>query len=236
MKQEIERMTTIKSIIATLVLLTGVSLSASAQVGELRRNLSVGFNAGANFSNVSFQPTIKQNSLLGMTGGVTARYISEKYFAMICGVQLELNYSQRGWDEKFEEIGDDRLFTHQMNYIEVPFLAHLAFGKDRGMQFFVNLGPQVGFLLNDKEKRSGTWTDSQLASTQYGKKIENKFDYGIAGGAGIEVRTGAGHFLVEGRYYFGLADFYSSTKKDYFSRSAHTTISARITYLFDLRK
>jgi hypothetical protein len=50
----------------------------------------------------------------------------------------------------------------------------------------------------------------------------------------VELRTGAGNFLVEGRYYYGLADFYNSTKKDYFSRSAHTTIFAKITYLFDI--
>lgn len=229
-------MTTIKSTILAGVLLTGFSLTASAQLGEQRNNLAIGFNAGANYNNVSFQPTIKQNGLIGITGGLTGRYISEKYFAMICGVQVELNYSQRGWDEKFEELDDDRVYSREMTYVEVPFMAHLAFGKDRGAQFFVNLGPQIGFLLNDKEKREGTWTASQLTSQQYGKKIENKFDYGIVGGAGLEIRTKAGNFLLEGRYYFGLADFYNSTKKDYFSKSAHTTISARLTYLFDLKK
>ena len=48
--------------------------------------------------------------------------------------------------------------------------------------------------------------------------------------------TKAGNFLVEGRYYYALSDFYNSTKKDYFSRSAHGVITAKITYLFDLRK
>jgi len=60
--------------------------------------------------------------------------------------------------------------------------------------------------------------------------------YGITGGAGLELRTKAGNFLVEGRYYYALSDFYKSTKKDYFSRSAHGTIVAKITYLFDLKK
>ena len=27
----------------------------------------------------------------------------------------------------------------------------------------------------------------------------------------------AGSFIVEGRYYFALSDFYSTTKKDYFA-------------------
>jgi hypothetical protein len=68
------------------------------------------------------------------------------------------------------------------------------------------------------------------------KKADKKFDYGITGGMGVELRTGAGNFLIEGRYYYGLADFYNTTKKDYFSRAANTTIYAKITYLFDLSR
>ncbi len=234
----------IKTILIAVALCLGIALPAIAQIGEPRHNLAVGFNGGVNFNNVSFQPTVKQNGLMGITGGVTARYISEKYFAMICGAQIELNYSQRGWDEQFQ-LADgtkdtSRKYVHKMNYLEIPFLAHLAFGKDRGVQFFVNLGPQIGFMISDSEEKSGDWEDVSITNQQteiYGKKIENKFDYGIVGGLGLEIRTKrAGNFLVEGRYYFGLADFYNSTKKDYFSRSAHTTISARITYLFDLKK
>lgn len=84
----------------------------------------------------------------------------------------------------------------------------------------------------------GTVAESYTNITveQHGKAIDNKFDYGIAGGAGIELRTKAGNFIVEGRYYYALSDFYGSTKKDFFSRSAHGVITAKITYLFDLKK
>ena len=178
----------LKSLLLGAILLAGITLPAKAQIGEQRHNFAIGINGGANYSTVSFQPTIKQNGLLGITGGVT-------------------------------------------------FLAHLAFGKDKGVQFFVNLGPQIGLLLNESEKRKGTWeTANRAPNEQYGKWVENKFDYGIVGGGGIEVRTKAGNFLLEGRYYFGLADFYNSTKKDYFSRSANSTITAKITYLFDIKK
>lgn len=232
-----------KSILIATFILIGISLPTMAQVGEMRNNFAVGINLGGNYNNASFNytvspslPTIKQKGLLGITGGITARYISEKYFAMICGAQVELNYSQRGWDELIED-GSNNTYTRHMDYLEIPFLAHLAFGKDRGAQFFLNLGPQIGFLLSDKEVQGGdAWNPSGRVHEQYGKKIENAFDYGIAGGAGLEIRTKAGNFLLEGRYYFGLADFYNSTKKDFFARSAHTTISARITYLFDIRK
>lgn len=227
-------------IITSSFLLAGMFLPANAQIGEQRRNFAIGINGGANYNTVTFNPTVKQNGLLGITGGLTARYISEKYFAMICGAQIELNFSQRGWDEKFDEtkgFSAEDSYVRKMNYLEIPFLAHLAFGKERGVQFFLNLGPQIAFLLSESNERKGTWEEKERApNEQYGKWAENKFDYGIVGGGGLELRTQAGNFLIEGRYYFGLADFYNSTKKDYFSRSAHSTISARITYLFDIKK
>lgn len=233
-------MKNIKRIITCVVLSAGAIWSANAQIGEQRHNFAVGINGGANYSTASFNPTIKQNGLIGITGGLTARYISEKYFAMICGAQIELNFSQRGWDEKFDVtkgFSPEDSYVRTMNYVEIPFLAHLAFGKEKGVQFFLNLGPQLAFLLSESEKSKGTWeTKDRLPNEQYGKWAENKFDYGIVGGGGLELRTKAGNFLIEGRYYFGLGDFYNSTKKDYFSRSAHTTISARITYLFDIIK
>ncbi|NDW12711.1 PorT family protein [Bacteroides sp. 214] len=223
-----------------LLVLALLATPLFAQVGELRNNIAIGINAGINSNTVGFDtpygvPSIKQDGLLGYAGGITFRYISEKYFAMICGAQLELNLVQRGWKETLEDSGNT--YSRTMNYLEIPFLAHLAFGKERGAQFFLNLGPQISFLLSEKEKKSNPFNKEGLyPNEQYGKKAEKKFDYGIVGGAGIELRTGAGNFLLEGRYYFALADIFNSTKKDYFSRSAHSTIMGRITYLFDLTR
>lgn len=218
-----------------LFFVTLLAFPVMAQVGELRNNFAVGVNAGFNYSKLSFSPTIKQSGLVGPAGGITARYISEKYFAMICGIQVELNYVQRGWKELIED-GTEDTYSRTMNYLEIPFLAHLAFGKERGGRFFINLGPQIAFLLGENEKFSESWTPGGRRNEQYGKMAENKFDYGIVGGLGVEIRTKAGNFLVEGRYYFGLSDVFNSTKKDYFSRSAHSTILARVSYLFDLTK
>ena len=83
-----------------LVLALLFALPAAAQLGEERHNFAVGINGGLNMSSVSFNPKIKLNTLNTMSMGVTMRYMSEKYFKMMCGVQMEINYSQRGWDEK----------------------------------------------------------------------------------------------------------------------------------------
>ena len=96
-------------------------------------------------------------------------------------------------------------------------------------------------MISEKDFYSdlSTWNTSnrpQGTDAQYGKFADKKFDYGIVGGGGVEIRTGIGHFQLEARYYYGLSDFYNNSKKDYFSRSAHSYIGGRLTYLFDLKK
>lgn len=217
------------------------TLPMMAQLGEERHNLAIGVNAGMNMNTVVFEPSIKQNSHMGMEMGITARYMSEKYFKMMCGIQAEINYTQRGWKENIED-GSGDTYSRTMNYVEVPLLAHLSFGKDaldKGMKFFVNMGPQVAYFISEKEKMSEEWDPSYRpngVTQQYGKMVENKFDYGILGGLGLELSTKVGHFLLEGRYYYGLSDFWGSSKKDDFGRSGHNYMGLRLTYLFDIWK
>ena len=228
-----------KLILSALVCL--LALPGMAQLGEERHNLAVGLNLGMNMTQVDFNPRIKQKSHNGMEFGVTARYMCEKYFNMMCGIQAEINYTQRGWKEDIDD-GTGNTYSRTMNYVEIPLLAHLAFGKDaldKGIKFFVNMGPQVAFFLNEKEKMSENWDPSNRpngVNQQYGKMVEDKFDYGILGGLGMELSTKAGHFLLEGRYYYGLGDFWGSLKKDEFGRSGHSYMGVKLTYLFDITK
>jgi hypothetical protein len=220
-----------------------LSLSTHAQVGELRSNLAVGFNGGYNLSKVDFSPTIKQNLHPGLTGGLTLRYTTEKYFSLICAAQLEVNFAQRGWDEMIDD-GSNNTYSRTTNYVEIPFLAHIGWGKeDRGLQFFINAGPQLGLYLSDSEHYGFTeeypWDISKRPNNiieQYGREIENTLEYGIAGGAGLELKTGIGNFIIEGRYFFGLSDMFGNSKADPFGRSANTTITAKISYLIDITK
>ena len=228
-------------ILPLLCILLGTA--SFAQVGELRSNLAVGFNGGYNLSKVDFSPTIKQNLHPGLTGGLTLRYSTEKYFSLICAAQLEVNFAQRGWDEMIDD-GSNNTYSRTTNYVEIPFLAHIGWGKEeRGLQFFINAGPQLGFYLSDSEHYGFTeeypWDISKRPNNiieQYGREIENTLEYGIAGGAGLELKTGIGNFIIEGRYFFGLSDMFGNSKADPFGRSANTTITAKISYLIDITK
>lgn len=219
--------------IVTIIFTLLLAICVNAQVEQPRRKLEVGVTGGVNLNQMDFQPTIRQKLLLGINGGVFARYTSEKYFGMICAAQVELNFSQRGWTENFDD-GTSNGYSRSLSYIEMPLLAHLSWGKEeRGLQFFVNLGPQFGFFLGDNEKYEGKWKANDRPESIraiYGKEVENKFDYGITGGAGIEFKTKIGSFFVEGRYYYGLSDIYKNSKTDEFGRSANQTITIRAGY------
>ena len=221
-----------KKIALTILVLLSF-ICAKAQVEEPRSRFELGVSGGMNINNMEFQPSIRQKFLNGWGGGLNLRYTSEKYFSMICATQLEVNFSQRGWEEDFDD-GTNNSYSRVMNYVEIPVFAHLSWGKEeRGFQFFLNLGPQFGFLLNDKEYYTGDWKiEERPVSLQpiYGKKIEHNFDYGIAGGLGVEWKTRAGNFFIEGRYYYALGDIFGNSKTDDFGRSANLTIYARLGY------
>ena len=227
--------------------------SLFAQIGEHRNTLSVGPTAGWNITNIKFTPKVEQKGLGGFSGGVALRYTVEKYFSTICSIQLELNYAQMGWKEDIKDINNSPVinattgvaenYSRTINYIQVPFLAHLAWGKEKkGLNFFVNAGPQLGAYISESTKSNFNFDKRNTAdrvssvAAQDTMKVEHKFDYGIAAGLGVEYTIPkVGHFLLEGRYYYGLGNIYGDSKRDYFASSNYQTISIKLSYLFDLK-
>ena len=207
-----------------------------AQVGQPRNDLAVGVSGGYLINRVSFTPTIKQQWKGGETFGLTIRYTCEKYFSSICAIQAEVNYTNLGWRELIENSEDT--YSRDMRYVQVPIFARLGWGRERrGAQFFFQAGPQISYFLSETEHFSDPWVGyprPNNVTKQYGMALQNKFEYGLAGGIGLEISTSVGHFLLDARYYYGLSDIYHNGKKDPFGRSANGAISLKLSYLFDL--
>lgn len=239
-----------------LLLVVHCSLLATrAQVGEYRNDLAVGVSAGYMLSSVGFVPEVPQKQLGGMTGGVTFRYTCEKYFKSVCAIVAEVNFAQTGWKENIMDMDNQPVYyvndtekanplsyERHMKYVQVPIMARLGWGRERkGLQGFIQLGPQIGFFLDESTTSNlqpgiGTQTErSSKIVAQDTMAVQKKFDYGIAVGGGIEFsHPKVGHFILEGRYYYGLGDIYKNSKSDFFGRSNFGQIVIKATYLFDL--
>jgi len=175
----------------------------------------------------------------------------------------QMGWQERIWDSEDQPVINDETglaeeYKRIVDYIQVPVFARLGWGRERrGFQFFFQAGPQLGFYLNEKAEYNfdldhPSWyyrtshisgpdieQDGKLYkfSNMYHMPIENKLDYGIVAGFGLEFsRPKIGHFLLEGRFYYGLGNVYGSSKRDYFAKSDYQTIYVKATYLFDIVK
>lgn len=194
----------------------------------------MGGKAGATFSQMSFSPDVKQSMLMGYMAGVSIKYTEENYFGLIA----ELNIEQRGWQENFEEAPFS--YKRHLTYFQIPLLTHIYFGNDK-IKGFVNLGPEIGFLIGDKitadfDYKNPTTVPNFPANRmteQLYTDVKNKFDYGISGGLGLEYIIKKRHSIIlEGRYYFGLGSIYPDKKKDTFSASRSTSILISLGYMY----
>ena len=219
-----------------IIALTGTGVRAQ---NTFQPEWAIGGSAGAGFASVSFRPKITQLTWVGYTGGLTARWITEKNL----GLQLEVNLSQKGWKEDIQMMDEEGtlsmsnpFYIRKLNYIDIPLYTHIYFGSDKA-RFFVNLGPQIGFVVSEStDQNLNGETIHNRPNEQHTMPVEKKFEWGIGSGPGIEFRSGIGFFLLEGRYYYALSDFYNTRRGNAFSKASNQVIWVKMTYLIPIRK
>lgn len=224
-----------KAIIALTFLLTA---PAAMSQRTYEPHFAIGGKAGTTFSNMAFSPSIQQKMLQGMTFGAVARYTEEKFFGLIA----ELNIDQRGWQEDFEDTRFN--YKRRLTYIQLPIMTHIYFGNQKA-KGFINLGPSVGYMISDAINADFDYSNPAAVEgfpivnrhiNQMTMKVKNHFDYGITAGAGLEIIIKRRHSLIlEGRYYYGLGNIFSASKKDEFSASRGTSIQVTLGYLFHIK-
>ena len=220
-----------------LVSLLACSLLGTAQV-HYEGSISVGGKGGVSLSRINFNPTVQQTMLPGMTAGAMFRYIEENHFGLVA----ELNVTQRGWKEAFDDA--DYNYSHSFTYLELPVMTHIFFGNQRIKGFF-NLGPELNVMLGDGIKSNFDYTDAAnmdyfILDTRHIEQmtmdVKNRLDYGICAGAGMEVNLNAKHsLLLEGRFYYGLTDVFPNHKTDIFSGSNSMSITVTLGYFYRLK-
>lgn len=225
-----------KKIILFLVALL-VTISLSAQKHYVP-HVHVGVHAGMGMSQMSFSPSVEQKMLNGITAGVSFRFAEERHV----GLMAELNITQRGWQEDFEE--SPLTYSRKMTYLELPMMTHIFFGSPKVKGFF-NLGPQLCYMLGSSIDSNFDYENPRLSPDfpsgyrsveQMAMEIKNKFDYGIVLGAGLETIIKRKHsVMLEARMYYGLGNIFPSSKKDVFSASRGMNITVTLGYMFRVK-
>ncbi|MEF9924009.1 MAG: porin family protein [Muribaculaceae bacterium] len=200
-------------------------------------NIAFGAKGGMTISRSSFSPSVTQSMTKGALMGVTFRYMEEKNF----GVIIELNMEQRGWKENFEgaPFNYERTFT----YMQIPMLTHIYFGNTKFRGFF-NLGPEIGLMIGDKSKSNFDVNNikaipnfpAKRQTAQFTLPVNSIFDYGISAGLGCEyIIKGKNSIMLEGRFYYGLGNVFSSHKADIFSASSGMSIMVSLGYMYRIK-
>lgn len=225
-------MVSLKRLIAAVFIVCCAAIGTKAQTHYVS-HVWIGAQGGMTMSQVTFSPSVRESFVNGFTGGVSFRYAEERHV----GIQAELNVTQRGWKEDFEE--HPFAYQRQLTYVEVPVMTHIFFGS-RKVKCFFNLGPVLSYMIGENITADFDYNNplvvpdfpvANRSIEQLSMAVKNKFDYGITGGVGVEFVVKKRHCLsLEGRYYFGLGNIYPASKKDVFGASRNTSISVTLGY------
>lgn len=225
-----------KKLSLVILFLICVTNSIYAQ-RDIQPKVYLGAKGGVTISKMNFSPSIPQGMTMGAIGGFVFRYAEEKHF----GVIAELNIQQRGWKEDFEETSYS--YKRTLTYIQIPIMTHIFFGSDKIKGFF-NLGPEISFMIADSYDSNFDISKAESIkdfpyghhTEQYTLPIHSKFDYGISAGLGMEYFVNKKHSVfLEGRFYYGLGNIFSSHKTDIFSASPGMSITVNLGYFFKLK-
>ena len=203
-----------------------------AQSVPFTKEFYLGAKGGILFSRIKFKPNVEQNFFMGNSAGLIFRMISEPHV----GIQFEMNYLQKGWEEKPLQ-GMTQNYYHQINYFELPVMTHANLGN-KAFRFTFNLGPSIAFLLSESQgmNPADPAIPAEPVIPYWGKPIDSKVDFLFVGGIGTEYHLPkGGGFALDGRFFYSLTNIFDSDKYTY-DPSQSNGVQVTLSYLFWINK
>lgn len=198
--------------IVVLVVISSLFVSAASTSVKAQKTNSqtFGIKGGVNFSNLYVKDAEKNKMLTGYNIGLFAKLPVSSTFA----IQPELYFTTKGAQTTYNSTFINGSVQYNFNYLEVPLL----FVVNISDNFNLHAGPYVSYMLNGKVKNK-----SNVGSVDFDEKINtedyNKFDAGIAAGAGVDL----GAVSLGARYTYGLTKV---GKERTFAGTTYTTPDA----------
>lgn len=211
--------------LACSLALLGITAQGVAQRSDYPKSLWLGLRGGMHFSKYQFVPTVSQRQRLGKHAGLALRLELERG----ASAQLELNYTETGWVEKYE---DANLHSERrLTYIELPFLTQLYLGKG-AVRCFVNLGPFLGYALGEEHITRGEgFNDAQLVRQTM--PLVHKIAWGLTGGPGLSLGFAKRHRVeLELRASYNFQDIWANKRVDPYGQSTELRFGASLGYYF----
>ena len=170
--------------------------------------VSIGVQGGVNLSKMDFTNNLDYRFLKieynqGFIGGLALQLMGGDKHA---GIMIEFNYTQRGWIVRDTLGTNDTKETNKMSYVEMPVLTHVNIGGGKFRGLF-NIGPYIAYAL-DRSWSFQDFNSGEDISEDYtfDKEKDNRLDFGLIVGGGVEYRLGFGKLQAEVRYTVGLGD------------------------------
>ena len=221
----------------SFILFVGVlfNLTLSAQNKKVTPYLGIGMHSGYSISDPYLYPGVR-NPLTSYqsqgysTFGLSLLYMNEKHL----GIQVEVNKVTRGWKEAIE---GSYTYTRTNDYIEIPFLTHVAFGQ-KLIRYSFNIGPYMAFHRGFREEFERIDPDAVLPGTDsisyYGMPVNYPTDLGVMIDAAFGFHTNIGVLKIQARYTQGLTDLFEPYPKGYFRVSKVRNLYFALTYYYPI--
>ena len=178
---------------------------------------------GTGLTTARFYPAEETKWMWGAeTAGISWRYYSDKPRFVGC-VGVDLEYMERGFKYGYAytvEYKDDReirhyqYYTRNVNSIMLPIVwqPHVYVAKNR-MRIFI----EAAFVLSYNISADYSYENDRYPAGKYEWKIprDNRFGYGLSGGAGFAVLLGQVELGIKAKYNFGYSDLMKNRNKYY---------------------
>lgn len=195
-----------KKLILSLAVLATAASAANAQTG-----IKVGLKGGFNASTFSGEDSNGSKYKAGFAAGALINFgVSDNF-----SIQPEFLYSQKG-ARITNVLGSGYTYKSTLGYLDIPIMFRYNVGQD-GKGFFIELGPQGGFVLHRRDFLEDG-NGNQYGSSQTSTDDLNKVTLGYVGGLGYQLTSG----LQLGLRYTG--DFTQVYKQQNGAPNVHNSV------------
>ena len=206
------------TLVATLLAIIGTERATAQHTLTL--------TGGSGLTTARFYPSEETKWMWGAeTYGISWRYYSDKpRFVGAVGVDLE--YIERGFNLGYAytaEYIDDReirhyqYYTRHINSVMLPIVwqPHVYAANNR-IRVFI----EAAFVLSYNISSNYSYENDRYPAGEYEWKVprDNRFGYGLSGGAGFALLFGQVEIGIKAKYNFGYSDILKNRNK-YYSNS-----------------